>query len=475
MTMERFYRKTRSMNFIRMRDHHSIVQLICLLLVIIPVFASGPARSSGLPAYCSGWKVRLFLDSGYIKQDYNLNERLKVRIPDYLKHDLESSYKLLDMSNTRITDNPLLHGAMFADLVIEASNSGVSFRTEILAEHRGASYGVYSRDNTIVIPKFLAAIDTAMSLGGADLCFGLSAGNFDDFKLGEGLTVYNMDVQGGSMYVGWNDIRVTYTQIADLMAGIGLGIGDLYDLSIRMDDLCIRGDLRADVEAGYYSYYIDSSVDGERPDDGLNLSAAVEYGPSLRFYTQFGFRNVSDPDESGSLRMGHVAGCSYSYAGGRLKADIVVERRYYGRYFNLDYKSGDDNYSYRDNSGSISTIGDYLYPVKYFLRPFSQWAVYTEYEGRDVHTLIFRCDGILDLGSGLSVLADLDFNHLSVSNEDDFIYPFYNAGVRWVPVDGVALDITHTNRGMNLDMHYPTLYLLETGTLMVMLSGAFEF
>ena len=130
---------------------------------------------------------------------------------------------------------------------------------------------------------------------------------------------------------------------------------------------------------------------------------------------------------------------------------------------------------YRDDSGSISTIGAHLYPAKYFLRPFSQWAVYTEYEGRDVQTLIFRCNGMFDLGSGLSVLTDLDFNHLSVSNEDDFIYPFYNAGVRWTPADGVSLDITHTNRGMNLDMHYPTLYLLDTGTFMVMLSGAFEF
>ena len=315
------------MYFIRIRDHRSAFLLICLLVVIIPVFGSGPVRSSGLPAYCSGWKVRMFLDSGYIKQDYNLNEKLKVSIPDYLRYDLERSYKSLDLSDRRITDNPLLHGAMFADFVIEASKSGVSFRTEILAEHRGASYGVYTRDNTIVIPKFHAAIDTAMSLGGADLRFGLSAGNFDDFRLGEGLTVYNMDVQGGRVYFGWNDIRVTYSQIADLMAGIGLGIGDLYDLSIRVDDLPVHGDLRVDVEAGYFSYYIDKSVDGERPDDGMNFSAAVEYGPSLRFYTQFGFRNVSDQDESGSLRMGHVAGCSYSYVGGRLKADTVAERR----------------------------------------------------------------------------------------------------------------------------------------------------
>ena len=463
------------MYFIRIRDRHSAFLLICLIVALILAFGPGPARASGLPAYCSGWKVRVFLDSGYIKQDYNLNEKLRVSIPDYLKYDLARSYKGLDLSDCRITDNPLLHGAMFADFVIEASRSGVSFRTEILAEHRGASYGVYTRDNSIVIPKFHAAIDTVMSLGGAEFCFGLSAGNFDDFRLGEGLTVYNMDVQGGRVYLGWNDIRVTYSQIADLMAGIGLGIGDLYDLSIRMNDLPVYGDLRADLEAGYYSYYIDKSVDGERPDNGMNLSAAVEYGPSLRFYTQFGFRNVSDQDESGSLRMGHVAGCSYSYSGGRLKADIVAERRYYGRYFNLDYKSGDDYFFYRDNPGSTSTIGAHLYPVKYFLRPFSQWAVYTEYEGRDVQTLIFRCNGMFDLGSGLSVLADLDLNHLSVSNEDDFIYPFYNAGVRWAPVGGVSLDITHTNRGMNLDMHYPTLYLLETGTLMVMLCGAFAF
>jgi len=38
-------------------------------------------------------------------------------------------------------------------------------------------------------------------------------------------------------------------------------------------------------------------------------------------------------------------------------------------------------------------------------------------------------------------------------------------------VEDILLTVTHTNRGMNLDRHYPTLYQMKNGTLMFALQA----
>ncbi|HSG27341.1 MAG TPA: hypothetical protein VLA34_02585 [Candidatus Krumholzibacterium sp.] len=445
---------------------------LCLMIVLCQATV---ARADDSPYYRKGWKIHFGLHSGFIKQDYNLDNKLKVKIPDYLIRDLESGNKgwLLDLDEGTISDNPLLHGAMYGRFSVSAGKDGVSLATEIIAEHRGASYGVYSSENTIVIPRFLAAIDTSFGDRFGGLRFGILAGNLDDFVMGEGLTIYNIDVQGAAIYLGAGKARVTYTQIADLSAGIGLGIGDLYDLSLSVRDITLPLSLSLKAEAGYFSCYIDRAVDDELPDRGLNLSASIEHDSSFRLYTPAGIRDAGEEVEQDSRSMAHLVGAGYRLERGRLSAGLVAERRYYGRYFNLGYKSGDSSFMYRTGDGS--TIGSHLYPLTSYLRPLSQWAVYTEYQGRDVLSWIFRCDAKYRLVKGLDARMVLDLNHIDVSNEDSFVYPFYDAGIIWEPTEGFTFGLSHTNRGMNLDMHYPTLYLLEPGTFMITLNADLDF
>jgi len=98
----------------------------------------------------------------------------------------------------------------------------------------------------------------------------------------------------------------------------------------------------------------------------------------------------------------------------------------------------------------------------------------SDYAGRDVQTFIFRADALYKLPGNCVVVCNLDFNYLDVSNEDPFLYPFYNLGFGWAPVSGTTITLSHTNRAMNLDTHYPTLYLLEKGTLMIALQTGFS-
>src|SRR5688500_11505451 len=66
-----------------------------------------------------------------------------------------------------IADNPLYHGATFAKLHADVEViAGVHIDAELLAEHRGISYGVYAVDEMIIVPRLLLAFDTSFAIAG---------------------------------------------------------------------------------------------------------------------------------------------------------------------------------------------------------------------------------------------------------------------------------------------------------------------
>ncbi|HUV37363.1 MAG TPA: hypothetical protein VMX58_10530, partial [Patescibacteria group bacterium] len=121
------------------------------------------------------------------------------------------------------------------------------------------------------------------------------------------------------------------------------------------------------------------------------------------------------------------------------------------------------------------TVGNYLYPLGLFHRPFSQWAVYTDYQERDVQSFIFRADASCRLPGDCTAICKLDFNVIDASGEESYLYPFYDIGFGWAPVSGTSITLSHTNRAINLDTHYPTLYQLKSGLLMLTFQGALSF
>jgi hypothetical protein len=442
------------------------------------LFYSGDAASEEAPAGRGSWKIGWTAESGYLKQSYGEHSKISVHLPEFVRNETAWSNKTIlipGLGEGLLTDNPLLHGAMYSNIRFTAEKDGISILTGLMVEHRGASYGVYTMDCMTVIPEFHARIDTFFDISGQRIRFGISAGNYNDFKLGEGLTVYNLDMQGGSVHAGWRGLEARYTQIGDLSMGIGLAVGEMMDYTLSLSDIPLFRSVSMDLQAGLYK--IGETHSFNIPDEGSNFSAALEHPCGMRAYSQLGVRSVTESSQSGIQRCAHLAGVDYRLRKWNVDARLVAERRYYGRYFNLGYKSATDEFFYRSNSiyDQPSTVGDYIYPLRNFNRPFSQWAVYAEYQGRDVQTLIMRAETRYDLPRGFSLLCDLDLNRLEVSSEEDFLYSFYDAGAGWEPVDDILLKVTHTNRGMNLDMHYPTLYQMNNGTWMIELRANLAF
>ena len=461
-------------------------KLIALALVLIASHSNLMAKER--ITRLGVWDIEFSARGGFIHQEYDPDDPIQVRMPAYMRDERRNSpmaafYSILNTDN--LTDNPLLHGAIFAHAAMEARSAGLRLFCKLIMEHRGTSYGTYVTEDVAVLPKFLISVDTAFAVGGETFRAAIEGGNFDDHKLYEGLTIYNLDAQGYHLHLKWRHFKLSLDHIADLEYGIGLDINDQGDYSASIEDVSLGGRLMLDASAGYFEYIRAPAGANNLPGSGMNVSAALGWNDRVRFYTQLGVRSVEDPAFEGLKRCADLVGLTYrDELKGKLDLSLTGEYRYYGRYFNegLTYTGscffyrGYDGYgSFGGACNSWNTIGAQLYPLHAFYRPFSQWAVYTDYDGRDVQSLIFRADVSYKLPGNCALICNLDFNRMDVSNEEPFLYPFYNLGVGWTPVPGTTIAVSHTNRAMNLDKHYPTLYLTEKGTVMISLRSALPF
>jgi hypothetical protein len=261
------------------------------------------------------------------------------------------------------------------------------------------------------------------------------------------------------VYLGWRRLEASLSVIADLASGIGLNIEEGYDAGLALVDAPLSALWRLDASAGYWEYGRRWGAGWDGMDDhGGKLSVAVRRSEGLRLYGQIGTRARNDDAISSSSCIAWLAGATLADAGADHALHVLVEHRRYGSAFNLGFYQP-NFFFYRDAIGSV--VGRQWYPLSVYDRPFSQWAVATEYQGRDVRLSTLRCELARRLVGRLWCETDLDLNAVAAEGETTFIYPFYEAGVAWRLQPGVAFHWTWTNRGMNLDRHYPTLYLFE--------------
>ncbi|MFK8101961.1 MAG: hypothetical protein AB8G15_05545 [Saprospiraceae bacterium] len=100
-----------------------------------------------------------------------------------------------------------------------------------------------------------------------------------------------------------------------------------------------------------------------------------------------------------------------------------------------------------------------MYPLKNFYRPINQWALFTNYQNRDLLNWELFFNWRKKLYKKIHFTAEVDFNliyDLTGSTLD--YYPFYNIGLSANFLDNFVLSITGTNKHMNLDTYFQTSY-----------------
>jgi hypothetical protein len=269
-------------------------------------------------------------------------------------------------------------------------------------------------------------------------------------------------------------LKFTYQKIADLQYWIDLNQGDGNVYSVALDSIPISNNVAVTAE---YAFSIPTGVvpyqssvlphglsDEESRSQSFSVRATSSLGVSL--YGEYGLRNIQAEDNTAFL-----GGVSYHTNLPRFSLDAHAECRYYGALINHGFYH--PTYSYTDTNGNTQYYtttnqyglgGGFLYPLPLYDRPFSQWAVFTDYQDLNVSGLTLYIDTKVPIYSGLFFKGVLDWNRIVAKGQSPFIYPFYAWGFGWQPFEGAYFLYGFTNRTMNLDRAYPTLYLFDSPT-----------
>jgi len=111
-------------------------------------------------------------------------------------------------------------------------------------------------------------------------------GWFEDFRYYEGLTLYNIYLQGVYGYIRRRHLRLSALIIAELHLTYGLNIPDLLDLQLSWEKLPVNHNWKTDIRIGA-TYY---TKVGRSPVDKVQLSAGIYQNDRARIYGQVAYR-----------------------------------------------------------------------------------------------------------------------------------------------------------------------------------------
>ncbi|MDT3739070.1 MAG: hypothetical protein RO257_06155 [Candidatus Kapabacteria bacterium] len=381
-----------------------------------------------------------------------------------------------DINLQNVGDSPLWHGIGWIEFNTQYKNYGFNICADLIGEHRGMSYGVFDKNNIIVFPRILLGFDSSFVLFGQKFNAGVSVGHFSDKRIMEGLQIYNMDWIGNEFYLKWNHLKLSHNTIGDLMYWIGLNIGDASIWTLTIEDVNLFDDYKIDVKYCYFGedkqFLYQDNYDNFIKSYSNNLSFAITKN-DVKIYSEIGFRNeIPNQEDKLKYRTGFLAGVDYKFKNENIGLKLNAEYRFYGYQFNLGFRDTTiDKYS---TSYVGETISRNFYPIYLYDRqPLSQWALFTDYQHKNVSGISLIADIDWYFYDKFILFGEFDINIINASNEEAFIYPLYRTGIGFQPLDGTNIKLSLTNKEMNLNKHYPTMYLISAP--MVMLSLNYNF
>lgn len=154
-------------------------------LVLLQLFFS--AISYSQDSLSKKIKFRADFETYATHQFYN--ERNKVNAPERIKK-ARRYYSGLPVSFDTVTDNPLIHGAMYAALKTSTTVARkLQVNADLYGEYRGFSYGTYNKNNMILFPVIEVRAKDTLQIGKRSLVVEGKVGQFLNEKLGEGLMI----------------------------------------------------------------------------------------------------------------------------------------------------------------------------------------------------------------------------------------------------------------------------------------------
>lgn len=369
------------------------------------------------------------------------------------------------------TDSPLFHGALFGGIHTALTIAeGYELNAGLIGEHRGTSFGTFNTRNTIVYPLLSGHAADQFRIGRHEIKFFGDIGYFLNIRLAAGLDFYNMDAQGISLGFEFKKIRFRHTHLADGIAGIGLGEDDPLYYSITRIDLPLFKTWMLDIGVGMRNTIAISSANQLIPMFFFKLRKAE----NLELFGQLNYRFFQERFVPASYqvnvnyqhfyipglkeKIGLLVGIKSEMETTKIRWEQTSELRYYGKMYNFGRLNR--NIRFRERLDR-NTIGDQLYPLFAYQRPYSQWAVFTEFENRNVLGIIHTSHIKYQLYRKWYIPLEIDLNIIKAEGYSTFAYTFYTTGISYYPAPDMEVSMIVTNKAMNLDNHFPTFYQMR--------------
>jgi hypothetical protein len=386
------------------------------------------------------------------------------------------------------SDNPLHHGASAFGLRIESALiKNYNLDVRLMAEHRGISYGVFNTASMIVYPIFRFNFVDTLRFKNAKWVISGQVGQERNFSQGEGLYLYNLNCHAERLRIQVHPHVILETfHIGDLSEGIGLALDEVFQQSIIFKDIPLSKNaqkltvqLSLTKWEGLYTPYYQRY---QNPDERVFLPEIMAHfypNRATKIYTHLSFKPVTTPYQIDSAvyykptpigKIAGLVGINWQRKTEKLNIETVFEARYYGKSFNFERAERSSFYRNRSSFfGYNATIGQNLYPLASYDRPFSQWGVFTEYNHKNVGGLTLRAKGNYQLRNPWYWYFDLDDNLIFADGERPFNYLFVSTGLNYKFRKDIDCGIGLTNKGMNLDVFYPTFYYHRKPSLFIFL------
>ena len=315
-----------------------------------------------------------------------------------------------------------------------------------------------SSDNIFVYPSGFFRLEKQLF---SDFDFRLKMGDFDDYRLNQGLYLFNQDVRGIEAEFELSEaISYKYFWVADLVRSVGLRTDDLFvhTLALNFGDSTSEYSSHSSVSMGKCL----GDMDTVKSKLVWTLGSEFYWAKSWSGYFSAGNRGFDN--RSGAYLLGG------KFAQNRSKSELNF--RLEGRYYEENFLSGlknDVDYIDLEKTQGANTIGNELYPLSAYKNPFSQLAVFSEYQG--VYTegqkeKILKTDvwGVSLQGEYLRrfepffASVDFDLNYVKPDEFAGILYPFCIFKIGYEPAKNNKIAFVVSNKGINLNKSYKTFY-----------------
>ncbi len=439
-----------------------------LLLLVICCFFIQSSISSLVKKDSTHFKFDMDMEAKMMYQLLLPNNNLEFIADEVTNEFGQTQHK----QNNMLTDAPLYHGAFYGLIKTKTSfKNKYSFLLDLMVEDRGISYGINDVNKFMVYPIYQFQLNEKIRIFSDSLKIAIAAGSFMNNRLHQGLKIYNIDTQGSDISLQWKNLSLQFHKVGDLSYGVGLALEELTDYSLVYnlkftDNKWLK--FGANYNVNEYSWnYSNIKYDFFNNDPYNCYGVFGEYHATkhTKYYFQYEVRDTKNANYF--ERSGFVLGSKHEMKKSKVTAMLNAEFRYYGWLYNFRHK--EDSVFYRAKNGNSivvnrpNTVGDYLYPLTNFDNPYSQWAVYTDYQYQNIAGAEIRADVNWEFIKHWN--AKINFESCSFIKEFEtfgsnlFNYYFYTFSLVYQPAKEIAISLNLSNKMMNLDRYYQTFYM----------------